>query len=323
MFGVRVNRMRRTMVVVAALAAAAAVATPATAETETETDAVAAAATLAGAWAPLNRCPVDAAAMRAADGIAVVAACLSSVSSTGTITLGGTTLTTGTNDLQLGLLNQSGTYSVVAPSGGAVIGAPVQIPGGLLGLMCPSDIPLISDICDQVVDSSLNRVTATIEAAGAPSDFSLAAGLGVGQPILTLPIKIRLSNPFLEPNCYIGSNSDPILLKPANLTRPTGKVVRFNADGSPSATGEMGYVSLSGASQGDSTFAVPGANGCGLFGLLSGAVNLKQGLPSPAGENSLVLDNPTTNVGGFQLPRNFAPTQGQQLADRWHAAVVS
>ncbi len=318
MFGVRVNRMRRTIVVVAALAAAAAVATPAAAQTE----AAAAAPTLAGAWAPLNRCPVDAAAMRAADGVAVVAACLSSSSATGSIKLGGTTLTTGSNDLQLGLLNTSGTYSIVAPSGGAVIGAPVQIPGGLLGLMCPSDIPLISDICDQIVDSPLNRVTATIEAAGAPSDFSLAAGLGVGQPIVTLPVKIRLSNPFLDPNCYIGSNSNPIVLKPANLSRPTGRVVRFNADGSPSATGEMGYVSLSGASQGDSTFAVPGANGCGLFGLLSGAVNLKQGLPSPAGQNSLVLDNPTTNVGGFQVPRNFAPTQGQQLADRWHAAVV-
>jgi hypothetical protein len=302
---------------IAALVTSAALVTPAAADTE----AAAAPPTLAGAWAPLNRCPVDASAMRAADGVTVVAACVSSTSATGSITLGSTALTTGANDLQLGLLNQGGVYSVVAPSSGAVIGAPVQIPGGLLGLMCPSDIPLISDICDRIVDSTLNRVTATIEAAGAPTDFSLAAGLGVGQPIVTLPVKIRLSNPFLDPNCYIGSNSNPILLKPANLTRPTGRVVRFTSDGTPSATGEMGYVSLTGASQGDSTFAVPGANGCGLFGLLSGAVNLKQGLPSPAGENSLVLDNATTNVGGFQTPRNFAPTQGQQLADRWHAAV--
>jgi hypothetical protein len=301
---------------IAAVVTSVAIVAPVAADTE-----AAAAPTLAGAWAPLNRCPVDAAAMLAADGITLVAACVSSTSATGTITLGSTTLTTGANDLQLGLLNRGGTYSVVAPSSGAVIGAPVQIPGGLLGLMCPSDIPLISDICDQVVDSSLNRVTATIEAAGTPTDFSLAAGLGVGQPIVTLPVKIKLSNPFLDPNCYIGSNSNPILLKPANLAKPTGRVVRFTADGTPSTTGDMGYVSLSGASQGDSTFAVPGANGCGLLGLLSGAVNLKQGLPSPAGANSLVLDNATTNVGGFQTPRNFAPTEGQQLADRWHAAA--
>lgn len=282
---------------------------------------VAAAPALAGAWAPLNRCPVDAAAMRAADGIAVVSACLSSNSATGSIKLGDTTLPTGSTDLQLGLLNRSGVYSIVAPSGSAVVAAPVEIPGGLLGLMCPSDIPLISDICDRVVDNPLNRVTATIEAAGAPRDFSLANGVGIGQPIVTLPVKIKLSNPFLDPNCYIGSNSNPILLKPANLARPTGQVVRFNADGTANPTGEMGYLSLSGASQSDSTFAVPGAQGCGLFGLLSGAVNLKQGLPSPAGENSLVLNNAVTNLGGFQTPRNFAPTQGQQLSDRWHAAA--
>ncbi len=139
---------------------------------------------------------------------------------------------------------------------------------------------------------------------------------------MTLPVKIKLSNPFLDPNCYIGSNSNPILLKPANTVRPTARFVRFAADGTANPAGEMGYLSLSGAAQADTTFAVPGATGCGLFGLLSGAVNLKQGLPSPAGENSLVLDDPVTNLGGFQTPRDFAPTQGQQLADRWHAAVV-
>jgi hypothetical protein len=301
----------------------AALVTTAMALTPAAADPTAAAAppTLAGAWAPLNRCPVDATAMRAADGVAVSAACVSSSSASGTITLGGTTLTTGSTDLQLGLLNRDGVYSVVAPTGGALIGAPVQIPGGLLGLMCPSKIPVISDICGKIVDSTLNRVTATIESAGTPTNFDLGAGLAVGQPIVTLPVKIRLNNPFLEPNCYIGSNSSPILLKPANLTQPTPSIVVFDADGSPNPAGEMGYVSLRGANQGDSTFAVPGANGCGLFGLLSGAVNLKQGLPSPAGKNKLVLNNTTTNVGGFLAPYEFAPTQGRQLSDRWHAAV--
>jgi hypothetical protein len=308
--------VRRFAAVAAAFATAAAVVT-ATAPAA----AAAAPPTLAGLWAPLNRCPVDAPAMLAADGISVSSSCLSSSAATGTIKLGGTTITTGATDLQLGLVNNEGVYSTVAPTGGAVIGAPVDIPGGILGLMCPSKIPVISDICGKVVNSPLNRVTATIESAGAPRDFDLGAGVTTGAPILTLPVKIRLSNPFLEPNCYIGSNSNPILLKPANLTEPTVSVVGFNADGSPNPAGEMGYLSLT-ASQGDSTFAVPGATGCGLFGLLSGAVNLKQGLPSPAGKNSLVLNNATTNLGGFQIPFNFAPNQGRQLSDRWHAAVV-
>lgn len=305
--------MRRTVLALtAAVAASLALVAPTTAQ----------ATTLAGAWAPLDRCPVDDAAMLAADGTTVAALCLSSKATTGTFTIGDTTLTTGATDLQVGVLNQGGTYSTVAPGGGAIVGDSVDIPGGLLGLMCPSSIPFISDICRQVENSPLNRVTATIQSAGAPRDFNLAAGVGTGTPIITLPVKIKLDNPFLGSNCYIGSNSNPILLKPANLARPTASVVRFNADGSPNATGEMGYLSVSGAAQGDSTFAVPRASGCGLLGILSGAVDLKQGLPSPAGENSLVLNDPVTNLGGFQVPRNFAPTQGKQLSDRWHAAVV-
>jgi hypothetical protein len=300
----------------AALVAASTLALPATA-------AAAPAPTLAGAWAPLNRCPVDDPAMLAADGVTIAAACLSSSAASGTITLGETTLTTGATDLQLGMLNQGGTYTTVPPATGAVVGDAVEIPGGLLGLMCPENyIPIVSDICRQVVGSPLNRVTATIESAGAPTDFNLGAGVGVGTPIVTLPVKIKLDNPFLGTNCYIGTNSNPIVLKPANLARPTGRVVRFNPDGTPSATGQQGYLSLSGASQGDSTFAVPKSSGCGAFGILSGAVDLKQGLPSPAGENSLVLNDAVTNLGGFQTPRNFAPTQGQQLSQRWHAAVV-
>jgi hypothetical protein len=311
--------LRRFAAVAAAFVAAAAVVTPTAAA---DTRAVAAPPTLAGLWAPVNRCPVDAPAMRAADGLTVAASCVSSSAASGTIKLGSTTITTGATDLQLGLLNTEGVYTTVAPAGGAVVGAPVDIPGGLLGLMCPSRIPVISDICRQIVDSRLNRVIATIESAGAPRNFDLNAGATVGAPIVTLPVKIRLNNPFLEPNCYIGSNSNPILLKPANLTQPEGGIVGFDADGSPNPAGEMGYLRLTGASQGDSTFAVPGATGCGLLGLLSGAVNLKQGLPSPAGRNSLVLNNATTNIGGFLAPYAFAPTQGQQLADRWHAAVV-
>lgn len=309
--------MRRTRTVlcamVAAVATSLAIVTPAVA---------AAGPTLAGAWAPLNRCPVDDPAMLAADGVSVAALCLSSSATNGTFTIGHTTLTSGATDLQVGVLNQGGTYTTVAPSGGAVVGAPVEIPGGLLGLMCPSNIPIIADICRQIANDPNNRVTATIQSAGAPTDFNLAAGTGVGIPIFTLPVKIKLDNPLLGGNCYIGSNSNPILLKPANLTRPTARVVRFNADGTPSTTGQMGYLSMSGASQGDSTFAVPRASGCGLFGILSGAVDLKQGLPSPAGSNSMVLNDPVTNLGGFQNPRAFAPTEGRQLSDRWHAAVV-
>lgn len=304
----------------AAAAVTAALATPAAAD-----DAAVAAAppTLAGAWAPLNRCPVDAAAMLAATGTTTVANCLASSSTGGSITLGGTTLTTGPTNLQFGVISSGQTFTVVPPSGSAIIATPVQIPGGLLGLMCPSDIPIVSGICERLENGAINGITATVESAGAPSEFNLAAGLGMGQQILRLPVKIKLSNPFLGSNCYIGSNSNPIVLRPANTTRPTPQITRFNPDGTPNPLGVMGYAGATGATQGDSTFAVPEADGCGLLGILDGAVNQRQGLPSPAGENSIVLNNSTTQFGGFFLPATAAPTQGRQLAERWHAAEVS
>jgi hypothetical protein len=83
----------------------------------------------------------------------------------------------------------------------------------------------------------------------------------------------------------------------------------------------MNSINLSGANVADSTFAVPAARNCGLFGLIDSVVNARQGLPSPAGENSLVLENTGFKLGGFANPRAYVPTQGQQLADRWHAAA--
>jgi len=300
--------------------ASAALAAPAAGQEE---ETAAAPPTLAGAWAPLNRCPVDDPAMLAATGNPTSASCLASESASGTIKLGPTTVTTRGTNLQAGLLTTRNVATIVAPRGGAILAEPVQIPGGLLGLMCPSDIPVVSAICDQLIENNpLNVVTATVRAAGAPSEFNLAAGLGVGQPILRLPVKIQLSNPFLGSNCFIGSNADPIVLRPANLTRPAGSIVRFNPDGTANPNGVMGYAVATGASQSDSTFAVPGANGCGLLGVLDFAVNLKQGLPSPSGQNSLVLDNATTRFGGHFQPALQTPNQGQRLSDAWHAAVV-
>src|SRR5262245_40857764 len=138
----------------------------------------AAAPTLRGGWAPLNRCPVDDPAMLAATGTTSVASCVAADSAGGSITLGGTTLVTGATNLQFGLVNTGGVFTVIPPAGGAIISAPVQIPGGLLGLMCPSNIPFVSQICNLIAGGGANVITATVVPAGTPSEFSLPAGLG-------------------------------------------------------------------------------------------------------------------------------------------------
>ncbi|MCX4965940.1 hypothetical protein OHA98_14030 [Streptomyces sp. NBC_00654] len=279
-----------------------------------------AATQLNGDWAPFDRCPVDAPAMLAADGITDVATCISSSSATGSITLGKSVVPTGNSDLQLGVIQHSdGTTSLVAPPEGALVADSAEIPGGLLGLMCPNGIPVISGICRQLTDNDLNRVTATIEPAGAPRDFQMTAAFSTGQPILTIPVRIHLKNPFLGDKCYIGTTADPVLLKPQNLTQPALSLQRFAANGPRDDAGEMGRYTFDGADQGDSTFAVPGASGCGA-GLLDWAVNLKTGLPSASGKNSVTLNSTSTYFASPYTPASLAPNEGKELSRFWHSA---
>ncbi|MFC8292969.1 hypothetical protein ACFUJ0_07575 [Streptomyces sp. NPDC057242] len=286
--------------------------------------ATAAAPELNGGWAPSTRCPVDAPAMLAADGLDRAPQCVASFSLSGSIKLGKTTVNTGKTNLQIGTIqNSDGTSTVVAPPAGAIIADSATVPGGLLGLMCPSDIPFITSICKQLSDGKLNKITATLESAGTPSDFDQIAGVLTDQPIVTLPVRIRLENPFLGSNCYIGTKEKPILLRPRNFTAPEFGLERFSADGTANEEGDVSRINLLGSTQGDNTFAVPGASGCGLglLGLIDGAVNLKTGLPSPAGKNSLVLNNTQTYLTGLYAPGVVAPDAGKVFSQSWHSAV--
>jgi hypothetical protein len=280
----------------------------------------ASAQTLNGIWAPFTRCPVDSPSMLAANGVSTDPACIANESPNGSIKLGNSTQTTGATNLQLGATidDATGAFSLVSPAGGALVAAPVNVEGGLLGLMCPSDVPLVKAICDGLVGSPLNAVTATVEQAGAPSNFSRTAALSLGQPIITLPVKVHLQNPVLGPNCYIGSNTNPIVLRPENTTQPSLAAAIGDLDGTPNPSGAL--ARLTGTStQGDDSFAVPGATGCGLLGVLDAAVNLQQGLPSPAGNNNLVLNNAAS---GVISEGNQGPVTGQQFSDGWHSAVL-
>lgn len=202
------------------------------------------------------------------------------------------------------------------------MGAPTAIPGGLLGLMCPSDIPVVTGVCNSITNISLNKVMATVESAGTPTEFNLTSGLTTGQQIVKLPVRIHLENPLLGSNCYIGSASDPVILRPQNTTAPAVAIQRFDGDGTPNADGgEMLRFALTGNTQGDTTFSVPKATGCGLGGILSWAVNLKTGLPSTSGNNHLTLNNASTYSGALTAPGLVLPNAGKVLSQNWHSAV--
>ena len=147
-------------------------------------------------------------------------------------------------------------------------------------------------MCDSATSNpSLNDVQAIVQDAGDPSNLNVLAGAGVGEVIITLPIKIQLVSPLLGGNCFIGSDDDPIGLNIANTTAPTFDIQFFDPDGTPSAdpSAVMARFFLPGATQGDSSFAVPAATGCGPGGTVDATINSRLGLPSPAGNNSSSL----------------------------------
>src|SRR5262249_25631998 len=209
-------------------------------------------------------------AMLNTDGSNTLPVCLASNSTQGSIKIGPITTLTGNTNLQFGLIANSGNFAIVPPADGSVLSDPTPALGGILAI---------------------------VSSAGAPSNFDLIAGLSVDMPIVTLPIKIQLTGTGLGPNCFIGTDMNPIILHPANtsLAGATATFVSFDPDGTPnvSGTGAIAAIEINGAVQGDSTFAVPGASGCGPNG--DGAadmlVNNLLHLPSPSGSNSLVLLN--------------------------------
>lgn len=155
-----------------------------------------------------------------------------------------------------------------------------KVPGGVIGL---TGLTWLLEF----FGSDALTLYATTELAGPPTEFAFAT--------VTFPIKVHLETPsgVLGNNCYIGSNSSPIVLNlTTGTTSPpppnepiTGKESEISFDE------EKEIIKLSGGEYVDNEFAAPGANGCvlKLFGFipisLNGFVNSQAGLPSPAGTN--------------------------------------
>jgi len=151
---------------------------------------------------------------------------------------------------------------------------PVPVPGGLLGI----DFPIPG-----------NSVLAITELAGPASaikfDFSDLS--------ISIPVKVRLVNVLLGMDCHIGTNSSPVNLhlivgatSPPPPNRPISGRVGTIVEAPPADIALRGNVNV------ENSFAVPGASRCGLgLGLINTLVNLKLGLPSAAGNNSIEVTN--------------------------------
>ncbi|HEX5851796.1 MAG TPA: hypothetical protein VFY36_01770 [Solirubrobacteraceae bacterium] len=281
----------------------------------------ASAVTLKGEWAPFNRCPVDNATMLSTNvNEGFISVCLSVQAKKGSLKVGSLSLNIGPSDTQMGVLGEEaiGKFDPISPEGSAIVAAPIEVPGGLAGLVCPKGQDFKGDICKASRPARLNKVTANIESAGTPTNFELFAANTLEQRIMTLPIKIHLQNPLLGANCYIGSKAHPILVEPKSVIVPTAFLQRFDLDGTLNWEGGAIFETVfADGTQADSQFAVPAATGC--RGMLNAAINHKVGLPSPAGNNNITLSEASSFLIGL-----FAQTatDGQDLAKYWHEAVI-
>jgi hypothetical protein len=152
------------------------------------------------------------------------------------------------------------------------IGRTERVPGGLLGI-------------DWIPG---NTVLAITELAGPPS----AIRLEFNDFSVRIPVKVRLVNLLLGMDCHIGTNSRPVMLNlitgttspPLPNTPITGRI-------GPTTVVPGGFV-IVGNSHVENSFAVPGATECGLgLGLINSLVNLRLGLPSAGGNNSIELNS--------------------------------
>jgi hypothetical protein len=244
-----------------------------------------------GEWAPFADCPLNNAAVKA---------CVFSESNGGFFQIGSKTVPLKNPViLQGGLeINEKGeSIFVAAEDGNTLSKTPEPVPGGLLGIEAPSWWPsFLRNLFNESINNGFTGVTATVELAAPASAIKVNTGNLIVEKgtALSLPVKIKLGNPFLGNSCYIGSNSSPVTIEfttGATAPPPPNESIH-GARGELFVNKTKNLIKLSGGKLVNNSFAAPGANGCGglLSFLIDPFVNSITGLPSAAGTNTAILE---------------------------------
>jgi hypothetical protein len=201
--------------------------------------------------------------------------------------------------LQGGFIDEeSGELKFVAAENGETLSKTAQpVPGGLLGILAPSFLPkFLQELFNEFINKGITGVTATTELAAPASSIHLStenllAETGIA---LSLPVKVKLSNPFLGESCYIGSNSHPVVIEfttGATSPPPPNKSIHGKA-GTFEQEDDFALIRLKNNSLVNNSFAAPGVEGCGgIFSfLIDPAVNAELGTPAAAGNNTAILN---------------------------------
>ena len=200
--------------------------------------------------------------------------------------------------LQGGYYGSGTETKFLAAENGETLSKTAQpVPGGLLGILAPSFLPgFLQELFNEFINKGITGVSATAELAAPASSIGLNTEALVGGEgiALSLPLKVKLSNPFLGESCYVGSNSHPVVIEfttgttsPPPPNKPiSGKIGTFEEEDS------FALIRLKNNSLVNNSFAAPGAEGCGgIFSfLIDPAVNAELGVPAAAGNNTAILN---------------------------------
>ena len=151
---------------------------------------------------------------------------------------------------------------------------------------------------NELVETGFTGVNATIELAEPATAIELNFEnlLNEEGTALGLPVKIKLENPILGNNCYIGSNEKPVQLELSTGTSGaltgTPGAISFNPKGT--------IVTLTGIEVVDGTYALPEAKGCGgvAAAYVNPLVNALFGLPSGSEENAANFEGVLRDASG-------------------------
>lgn len=244
-----------------------------------------------------------------------VNSCVYNVVKSGSFVIGSTTLPIDKPiTLQGGVENLGPSPLYDAVGAPTLTAPPGLVPGGLLGIVNPAPNwpgPLWNLFWSIV--NSVNDVSATIEPV-ATMQTNFANALypptdGSDPTVARMSVRVHLQNPFLGGTCYIGSAQNPIVINLQTGTTnppPPNKPISGNPGNAyyvwSDPANYIGYIQVDDNTMVDNAFSVPAASGCGnvLLGLpiitpvvealVSGAVNLKVGLPSAAGKNTAIMN---------------------------------
>jgi hypothetical protein len=213
----------------------------------------------------------------------------------GSITFGKQTVPIeNTQTLQGGFIEEeSGAMKFVAAANGDTLTKTAQkVPGGLSGLVNCTEISNKTERenCEAIFENKITGVYATVELAAPASDIylneeNLEAEMGTA---LTLPVKIKIENPLLGNECYIGSNSSPLIVELTSGTSGslTGKL------GTIGSRAEGNILVISDNSLVNNTVSVPGAAGCGgsFSSIIDKIVDARLAIPAAAPTNKVTLN---------------------------------